>query len=127
MITMYHNATQGRAQLILDEGFRDCHLGEGTGVLATEEIASSDQGPGSRLTIEIRLDLTAEELEPYAIHRTEWLDARTGQWLEPKDIPPCPGEWLIPAEIINNGGKIRLLVEAEDLSQVSTVAPSQGD
>jgi hypothetical protein len=127
MITVYHNATQGRADSILHEGFRDCHLGEGTGVLVTEQIAGSDEGPGARSTIEICLDLTAEELEPYAIHRTEWLDARTGRWLEPKDIPPCPREWLIPAEIINNGGRIRLLVEAEDLAHAGTDAPSRGD
>jgi hypothetical protein len=102
LVKLFHRTGSLNAKKIITFGFQD---GEGTylteqcwhGVWLSDSILSEDEGAGGDAVIEVILALDPETLENY-----EWIE-------EGKPYR----EWLIPAEIVNRQGTVRLMPQFE--------------
>jgi len=95
MLTIYHCTTEIAAQHILADGFRD-NTGRyltdrvWTGVWVSDRPLDNNEGASGETLLQI--EIAEEVLTPY-----EWVE-------EGKPYR----EWLIPAEVLNGFGKVKL-------------------
>jgi hypothetical protein len=114
-LPFYHATTPEAAASIVANGFRD---GCGTygfvgleepirGVFLSRSPCNPNDGAKGMTVLEVVLDLTEKELEPYGI--VEWDD-------DEDEAEAVAYEWVMPAEVINTRGKVRLLSDDEALA-----------
>jgi len=97
MITLSHRTVEGIARKIISEGFRD-----GTGYYLTTHLHSGvwvsdqpfDANEGACGNVLIRIELAKEEHE---IGSFEWIEEGKGY-----------REWLVPAALLNEFGRIEI-------------------
>jgi hypothetical protein len=113
-IRLYHRTTDNAAATILAEGFREGPSEGSRGRVGAWFSRELDcWGEQGRELLEVMLDATEAELEPYAEEvATEELDDETGDW-----IPAADGEaftwYVIPAAVVNERGHVRLVSREE--------------
>jgi hypothetical protein len=104
MATLFHRTTAERAKAILESGFRDARGFDGLDVegvwLSDVPLDSNDFG---RLDRNILLAVTIDEAELVDLEVVE--EGAEGRRYR---------EWLVPAELINAKGKVRVVPKEED-------------
>jgi hypothetical protein len=99
----YHTTTEEAAASILVDGFRD-----GVGAYLTTDLrqgvwlsnvplGGNEEATGDTV-LEVNLDVTEDDMAPYAWVQDESFGYR---------------EWLVPAELVNTRGRVRLVPESE--------------
>jgi hypothetical protein len=107
MIRLFHRTTREAVASILAEGFRDGEDG-----VVWFSPALDCMGEQGRYLLEVRIDLTNQELAEFAaeVQMEKW-DEVTDSFI-PSD-KPSPKWFQIPASIINARGSVRLVPPTE--------------